>query len=145
MSHQCGTEHLLQIYGLLFLFRRHFAGDGESVRGEAEINPVGHIVLACCGLLDGEDVSVGVLGALVGLEALVLQFRTQCTAECLVLYRFILVENTDDAGLVLRCDVEQLADDFLRLLVVVDVAYDVSYAVEYDEFRPADRDGGNDM
>ena len=145
MPHQRTTEYLLQIYGFIFFFRRHFAGDGQTIGREAEVNAVGHIVLAGGGLLDGEDTGVWVFGALVGLEALVLQFRTQCTPQGLVLHRFVLVEDTDDAGLVFRGDIEQLTDEFLRLLVVIDVAHDIAYTVEDDEVRPADRDGGDDM
>ena len=113
---------------------------GHTAIADGKDEPCGDVVLTCGRLAHGDDMRIGVLGAFVGLEGFVLEFGTECTTQRFVLDSLVLMEHADDAGIGERGDGEEFGEYVLRLLVVVDIAHDIAYAIEDDEVGLVDAD-----
>ena len=102
-------------------------GDARVVHGKAET--VGDVVLAGVGLAPRED-ALGGPGTLIDLEGLVLELRTDPTAQVPVFDGLVLVEDTHDATVALGGQAHESLDHVLGHDTVVDVAHEVTDAIE---------------
>ena len=130
---------------ILVLFFGHVAGYGQAFGRDTELLFAGDVILAGGSLTNGEDTRIGILHAFVSLERLVLQLGTKSPAQGLILHGLVLVQHADDTGMGKGGDAEQIANDGLRLGIVVDIADDIAYAVKDNEVGLMDEYGGLDQ
>ncbi len=105
---------------------------GDAVLAYGVFELVDDVVFTGVGLAPRED-AVGILAALIDLEGFVLEFRAYPTSQVLVFEGLVLMEDADEAAVLLAGDVHEALDDVLGHDSVVDVVDKVADTVQDDE------------
>ena len=126
--HLLGSLTLSLVLSLQQLFRRTQIRYAALVNRELHL--VRNVILSRVGLSPCKD-ALSTLRTLVHLECLVLQLRTNPSAQILVLHALVLVEYTYHTAAVVRGQMHQPLHHVLRHHAIVDVGHQIAYTIEY--------------
>ena len=104
----------------------------QSFVGDTVVELLGNTILTGHHLLDGEVVRVLDLLAVVRVEGLVQDLRSEPASQVSFLSRTVQVDDHGDVTIMDRGELHQLVDDLLRLLRVVDAGQQVADIVDDD-------------